>query len=139
MATPATIERVSRRSGMPFLGGPTPRQREILLTYAHTGTVKGAAHELGLSQQTVKTQLSEAYGRLGVESGIQAIYQLLDGDRLLGEHEQAMRRHLTEYVEAEWLTEAVRAAAHAAIEAMVETVDRRVYLATGPRRVADPE
>lgn len=58
----------------------TPAQRRVLMTYARAGHVAPAAAELELSEQTVKNHLSDAYRRLGVVSGLQALYLVLGGD-----------------------------------------------------------
>lgn len=48
----------------------TPMQMRVVEVYAKTGSQKLTAHELGISEQTVKNHLSALYARLGVESGI---------------------------------------------------------------------
>lgn len=50
-----------------------------LLTYARSGSMKAAAHEMGVSLPTVKRRLSRLYLRLEVSSGIEALYVLTGG------------------------------------------------------------
>lgn len=59
----------------------TPQQRATLLAYGRLGDQRLVAEELGITTQTVKNHLSQAYGRLGVASGPQAIYMLMGGDQ----------------------------------------------------------
>lgn len=58
----------------------TPAQRRLLLAYARTGTHAAVAHEFGLAPSTVKNHLANAYERLGVHNGQQAIYLVMGGD-----------------------------------------------------------
>lgn len=54
------------------------RDRQIMFLKAviRTGSVKAGAHELGLSVNHVKNELSELYLRLGVHSIHEAAYRL---------------------------------------------------------------
>lgn len=61
----------------------TPQQRATLIEYARAGTVHGAAQLLGIGPQTVKNHLSEAYRRLGVKTGPQAVYVLFGGEDVI--------------------------------------------------------
>lgn len=59
------------------LGRPlTDRQREILETYAKSGSTQGASQLLFLSDKTVRNSLSEIYAQLGVKSGIAAVWKV---------------------------------------------------------------
>jgi DNA-binding NarL/FixJ family response regulator len=70
--TPETASRfVGRRSGRPP-ASLTPRQREALAAYASTGNHDQAAHELGISRQTLRNHLVLAYETLDVACGIDA-------------------------------------------------------------------
>lgn len=64
---------------------------------------------------------------MGVQSGVQAVYQLLGGEHLFAERRRLMRERLTGYLEAEWLDAALRHAANAAVMAMIETIDAKLY------------
>ena len=55
----------------------TPREREVLATYARLGDQRVVAEELRLSHHTVKNILSDAYAKLGAQSALEAF-------RLLG-------------------------------------------------------
>lgn len=44
----------------------TAAELRVLRAYLANGTVKGAAHELGRSEQTVKNRLSEMHNRTGL-------------------------------------------------------------------------
>jgi DNA-binding CsgD family transcriptional regulator len=57
----------------------TPAQRQALLETARTGSAKGAAESLGVAVPTIKNQLTDVYRRLGVRSGMQAIYLVMGG------------------------------------------------------------
>lgn len=59
----------------------TPQQRAVLLSYGQVGSVEAAGRQLGISAQTVKNHLSDAYRRLGVARGHQALYVLMGGDK----------------------------------------------------------
>ena len=51
----------------------TPRQREVLIRKAEGKTYGQVAHELGVSEQTVKNHLGLVYSRLGAEHLIEAL------------------------------------------------------------------
>jgi DNA-binding NarL/FixJ family response regulator len=51
----------------------TPRQLEVLRAYAQAGSMKIAAHQLGLSPATVRATLVNIRARLGVSSSVQAV------------------------------------------------------------------
>lgn len=52
------------------------REVECLAAYAETGLIKEAAYQLGLSEQTVKNYLRDAYRKLGVDRSIEAFTRL---------------------------------------------------------------
>lgn len=51
----------------------TRRQREIMQLLANGGTTSGAARDLGLSEETIKTHMKNAVGRLGARNRTHAI------------------------------------------------------------------
>lgn len=51
----------------------TPRQREVLRAIAVTGSGVAAARTLGITYQTLRNHLNEAYSRLGVDGIIPAL------------------------------------------------------------------
>ncbi len=53
-------------------------EREVLLQTIHGYTIENTAINLGLSRETVKTNLSRAYTRMGV-NGKQPFLALLEG------------------------------------------------------------
>ena len=55
---------------------PTRRQLEVLRAYIATGSVAAAAHELGISETTVRQHLSGLYRRTGCLNAAQAAYRL---------------------------------------------------------------
>lgn len=55
---------------------PTRAEADALRAYLDAGSVKGAAHRLGLSEQTVKNQLATLRRRLGVDTTAQAVAAL---------------------------------------------------------------
>lgn len=59
----------------------TPQQRAAVLAYGRLGDTRLVADQLGITFQTVKNHLADAYRRLGVTSGAQAVYVLMGGDR----------------------------------------------------------
>lgn len=61
----------------------TPQQRATLMAYARAGSIESAAALLGIGGQTIKNHLTDAYRRLGVKSGPQAIYVLMGGEGVL--------------------------------------------------------
>ena len=67
--------------------GPlSPRQWEVMARRARGMTIKEIAHDLGLSQQTVKTHFSNAYEALGAMNVAEAFIALgwlrVPGDEL---------------------------------------------------------
>lgn len=52
----------------------SPRQREMIMLAAQGLSRKQAAARLGLSPQTVKNHLQEAYAKLGVNNIAQAVF-----------------------------------------------------------------
>jgi DNA-binding NarL/FixJ family response regulator len=61
-------------------GQPTRRQLEVLRAYIEAGSVAAAAHELGISETTVRQHLSGLYRRTGCLNAAQAAYWLGAGD-----------------------------------------------------------
>jgi DNA-binding CsgD family transcriptional regulator len=57
----------------PSLTDLTPRQIEVLWTYAQRGSYKATAHELGIACTTVHVTLAEIRRRLGVSTSVQAV------------------------------------------------------------------
>jgi DNA-binding NarL/FixJ family response regulator len=55
---------------------PTRRQLEVLRAYIRAGSVAAAAHELGISETTVRQHLSGLYRRTGCLNAAQAAYWL---------------------------------------------------------------
>ena len=55
---------------------PTRRQIEVLRTYIRAGSVAAAAHDLGISETTVRQHLSGLYRRTGCLNAAQAAYWL---------------------------------------------------------------
>lgn len=55
---------------------PTARQLQVLAVYLRQASCKAAAHDLGLSEQTVRNHLSRLYGRLDVQCASQAAIAL---------------------------------------------------------------
>jgi DNA-binding NarL/FixJ family response regulator len=55
---------------------PTRRQLEVLRAYIRAGSVAAAAHELGISETTVRQHLSGLYQRTGCLNAAQAAYRL---------------------------------------------------------------
>lgn len=55
---------------------PTRSETDALRAYLDAGSVKAAAHRLGLNEQTVKNQLASLRRRLGVETNAQAVAAL---------------------------------------------------------------
>lgn len=54
----------------------TERQLEVLATYGRTGSTQKAASELFLSEKTVRNTLCAIYARLGVTSGVAAVWKV---------------------------------------------------------------
>jgi DNA-binding NarL/FixJ family response regulator len=59
---------------------PTRRQLEVLRVYIAAGSVAAAAHELQLSETTVRQHLSGLYRRVGCLNAAQAAFRLGRGD-----------------------------------------------------------
>ena len=55
---------------------PTPGQLRVLAAYLRTGSQKAAAHELGISQRTVKAHMGNLYLRLGVGGILETLTDL---------------------------------------------------------------
>jgi hypothetical protein len=55
---------------------PTRLQVELLRTYIASGSIAGAAHELGITGTTARQHLSRMYQRTGCPNIGQAAYQL---------------------------------------------------------------
>lgn len=56
---------------------PSPRELEVLEAVCRPGgSVKSAAHELGISPHTARSHLRDLYDRLGVSSAAQAAWLL---------------------------------------------------------------
>lgn len=106
----------------------TDRQREFLLLYARTGSRDVVAEELGISPKSVTNRLSTIRRRLNVKTTVQAIYVVMGGDDAAALDRDALRENLLAYLKAEWLDDAMKAASHAAVEAMVEAVDHTFYM-----------
>jgi DNA-binding CsgD family transcriptional regulator len=51
----------------------TPREREVVRAYARTGSLKEAAHHLGITRHTVKAHLANARARAGVATTVQLV------------------------------------------------------------------
>ena len=81
VAIPATGASSSFRGGEREPSGAvallTPQQQAILRAYATLGDCQAVAAQLGLSYNTIKNTMHEAYMRLGVSGAVQAF-------RLLG-------------------------------------------------------
>ena len=55
---------------------PTQRQLEVLRTYIRAGSIAAAAYKLGISETTVRQNLSGLYRRTGCLNAAQAAYRL---------------------------------------------------------------
>ena len=69
-------------------GGPdslTPRQRQALAAVTRTGSVKIAAHELGIAPRTVKWHVAAAKSRLYVDTFTQAVLVLAGAQAAIAE------------------------------------------------------
>lgn len=55
---------------------PSPAELSAIRAYLETGTVKAAAHKLGLSASTIKFHLANARSRTGAKSTAEAILLL---------------------------------------------------------------
>lgn len=52
----------------------TPRQLEVLRTYAELGDYLATAHKLGITRATVNATLVSVRQRLGVQTTVQAVW-----------------------------------------------------------------
>ena len=59
---------------------PTRRQLDMLRAYIGAGSVAATAHELGISETTIRQHLSELHRRTGCLNAAQAAYALGRGD-----------------------------------------------------------
>jgi|SRR5664279_844974 len=59
---------------------PTRRQLETLVAYIGAGSSASAAHELGISETTVRQHLSGLYRRTSCLNAAQAAYRLGSGE-----------------------------------------------------------
>jgi DNA-binding NarL/FixJ family response regulator len=57
---------------------PTPAELEALRAYLAAGSVKGAAHAIGLRESTIKNHLLSARRRLGVRTNAEAVFRLYE-------------------------------------------------------------
>jgi DNA-binding NarL/FixJ family response regulator len=64
------------------------RELVTLLVYAQTGSHKGAAHRLGISESTSRQRISQLLARVGAHNATEAVWRL----RRQLEAEQAKRR-----------------------------------------------
>ena len=53
---------------------PTRRQTEVLRAYIGAGSIKLAAHRLGISESTARQHLAALYRRVGCRNAVQAAY-----------------------------------------------------------------
>lgn len=58
----------------------SPREREVLLTYAQQGTYQKTADRLGIGRETVREHLRKVHRKLNVKSSIEA-YGLIRGEQ----------------------------------------------------------
>jgi DNA-binding CsgD family transcriptional regulator len=81
---PRRVDRRGRTIGMTnraaVLQRPTRRQLETLVAYIGAGSSASAAHELGISETTVRQHLSGLYRRTGCLNAAQAAYRLGSGE-----------------------------------------------------------
>lgn len=138
---PAAVLRLRER-GPPATGGSmiTERQKQILLAYAQTGSAKAAAEQLGLAKPTVTVHLANIRRRLNVPTTTQALFIVLTGSEPISPTipRDFLTQKVTTYLEGEWLDAALKAAAHAAVDAMVQAIDHRFYI-DGALRAAGPD
>lgn len=73
----------------------TPKQREVLLAYAQLGSQEAVAASMGISVQTIKNHLTQAYRRLGAHGGVHAIYLIMGGAERLSAAEPPIDRRLS--------------------------------------------
>ena len=81
VSVPSTVLDAVRAGRVTSPAGPrqdplTPRQRQVLLTVLRGRTAAQAARELGISANTVRRNVQEAYRRLGVHNRIGAALAL---------------------------------------------------------------
>ena len=55
----------------------TPREREIFNLLIHNYSTKQIAQNLNISEKTVRTHISNVIQKLGVDSRIQAVFELI--------------------------------------------------------------
>jgi DNA-binding NarL/FixJ family response regulator len=67
---------------------PTRRQVEVLRAYLAAGSIAAAAHQLGITESTVRQHLSGLYRRTGCTNAALAAY-------LLGSRDHVMRTAVT--------------------------------------------
>jgi DNA-binding NarL/FixJ family response regulator len=60
----------------PLRPRPTRRQLEVLRAYVGAGSIKVAAHRLGISESTARQHLAGLYRRTGCQNAVQAAYLL---------------------------------------------------------------
>lgn len=101
-----------------------------LASYARTGQQVQGAHELGISVQTMKNHLGAVYRKMEVGGAVQALYRVFGIQAQAHRQRADLRTQLEALLRAEWLDEALKLAAHSAVDAMIRTVDRRVYQAS---------
>lgn len=63
---------------------PTPRELEVLLARARTGSGKATAYELGITEATVKTHLATIRHRLGAIDTVQAFAICVERGLIVG-------------------------------------------------------
>ncbi|MDQ1129961.1 helix-turn-helix domain-containing protein [Microbacterium sp. SORGH_AS_0888] len=71
----ARWNRGGTRPGARMQGRPSPREVQVLAAVAVSGTVAEAAASLGISANTMKTQLKSLYRKLGVASRTEALVE----------------------------------------------------------------
>lgn len=60
----------------------TPRERQIFNLLVQNYSTKEIAKELGISEQTVRNHISNVIQKLGVDSRIQAVFELIKLEEL---------------------------------------------------------
>jgi NarL family two-component system response regulator LiaR len=77
---PAVVAELVREVATPRGDGLTEREREVLVLIARGRANKAIAFELGVSEKTVKTHVSNILGKLGLTDRTQAaLYAVRDG------------------------------------------------------------
>jgi two-component system, NarL family, response regulator LiaR len=77
---PAVVAELVREAGSPRGDGLTEREREVLVLIARGRANKAIAFELGVSEKTVKTHVSNILGKLGLTDRTQAaLYAVREG------------------------------------------------------------